>query len=109
MLETCYEISQWIIRLVMIPVVARVHRPITAIAWLAFIFYFPWLGLFLYLGFGAYRLRRELQGHIRVREELESHERLSVQKPHIIGSLATLRPLTQQWVEHTAKLLSPLL
>lgn len=43
---------EWIIPLAMVPLVARRHLPAPAIAWLTFIFFKPWLGLFLYIFIG---------------------------------------------------------
>lgn len=54
-----YLISEWLIRLVMLPVIVmRKERPSTCLAWLAMIFFIPWLGLFLYLLVGETRLGR---------------------------------------------------
>ena len=43
---------QWIVPVVMVPVVARRHAPSAALAWILFIFFKPLPGLFLYLLIG---------------------------------------------------------
>ena len=63
MVDILYDIGEWVIRLVMVPIVARQHRPMTAVAWLGFIFFIPWVGLGIYLLFGAYNLQRDVSRH----------------------------------------------
>lgn len=85
MVDILYDIGEWVIRLVMVPIVARQHRPMTAVAWLGFIFFIPWVGLGIYLLFGAYNLRRDVSRHARVREELETGGRLNLQPPSVLS------------------------
>lgn len=52
--------SEWVIRLTMLPVIVlRKERPATCLAWLAIIFFEPWVGLGLYLLIGENRLGRK--------------------------------------------------
>ncbi len=52
--------SEWAIRLTMLPVIVlRKEKPATCLAWLAVIFFEPWVGLGLYLLIGENRL-----GHV---------------------------------------------
>ncbi|HOM16695.1 MAG TPA: cardiolipin synthase [Thermoguttaceae bacterium] len=69
-------ISEWVIRLVMLPVIViRKEKPATALAWLAVIFFEPWIGLVLYLFLGEIRLgRRRLALRRRRRGEFTSSE-----------------------------------
>lgn len=69
-------LAGWLLRLVMVPLVAREHRPRVALAWLAPIFAAPWLGVPLYLLFGEYGLRRSVRRHARIRARLEQDERV---------------------------------
>ena len=54
--------SEWVIRLTVLPVIVlRKEKPATCLAWLAIIFFEPWIGLGLYLLIGENRLgRRQL-------------------------------------------------
>jgi cardiolipin synthase len=62
----------WLIRLVMIPVVARRHGPTHATAWLAPIFLFPRLGTLFYLWLERFGLRRTARRHREVRDRVRS-------------------------------------
>lgn len=70
---------RWVVRLVMVPVVARRHRPTDALAWLALIAALPWLGPPLYFLFGEIGLRRSVRRHARIRAEIEADERVEEQ------------------------------
>ncbi|MBW3656667.1 MAG: cardiolipin synthase [Gemmatimonadetes bacterium] len=72
----------WIIRLVMIPVVARRHRPVHALAWLSPIFLFPRAGTALYLWLARYGLARSAERHRHVRDVVERDDRLRGQEGH---------------------------
>ncbi|TVR00015.1 MAG: cardiolipin synthase [Desulfovibrionales bacterium] len=64
------DISGWVIRLTMIPVVAmRQKNAATCLAWLAVIFVIPWLGLLAYLLLGEQSL-----GFLRVRKRMRRHK-----------------------------------
>lgn len=71
---------RWSVRLAMVPVVARRHRPTDALAWLALIAALPWLGPPLYFLFGEVGLRRSVRRHARIRAELEADERVEEQE-----------------------------
>jgi cardiolipin synthase A/B len=49
---TLFVVSDWAIRLVMLPIVPTRRSPEAAKGWLLFIFFLPWLGLALYLLIG---------------------------------------------------------
>jgi len=55
---TLLIVSDWVIRLVMLPIVPTRRSPEAAKGWLLFIFFVPWLGLLLYLLIGRPRLPR---------------------------------------------------
>lgn len=75
---------EWIIPFVMIPVVARRHLPAAALAWLIFIFFKPWTGVFLYLLIGEnIVIRQRLTSYCQRLKEIRSLDRLSLQTPHI--------------------------
>jgi len=64
MLPILYIASEWLIRLLMVPVVLRRKHPQAALAWLAAIFFLPWVGFFFYLLIGEHRLgTRRLKAH----------------------------------------------
>ena len=66
-----HEIGQWVIRLAMIPVLARENRPSVAWGWLALFAFVPWLALLMYGLFGKPVLRRRLRRHTRIRTALQ--------------------------------------
>ncbi len=55
---TLLIVSDWAIRLVMLPIVPTRRSPEAAKGWLLFIFFVPWVGLLLYLLIGRPRLPR---------------------------------------------------
>ena len=68
-----YLISEWVIRLVMLPVVTQRRRPDSAVAWLMVIFFFPWAGLVLYLLIGENRLpQRRISRHGKLMGKLRA-------------------------------------
>lgn len=79
MLSSLYLFGGWAVRLVMIPVVARRHRPFVALSWLAPIFLFPVLGTLLYFWLSRYGLRRSGDRHREVRRRIETDDRLRQQ------------------------------
>lgn len=82
MIVTGWVVVGWIIRIVMIPVVARRHGPAHAMAWLAPIFLFPVLGMLFYLWLAHYGLQRSADRHRAVREAVETDDRLRDQSRH---------------------------
>ena len=77
--------SEWLIRIIMIPVVAHQRRrPLEAIAWLAVIFFVPWIGAALYLWLAEYSLRQGRKRHHEARRQVESLHPLSLEKPYIV-------------------------
>jgi cardiolipin synthase len=83
--------SEWAIRLVMLPVVVlRKQKPATCLAWLAIVFFEPWIGLGLYLLLGENRLgRRRLARRRQRRSQLEASEYPHVEPGHVIDPAAT--------------------
>ncbi len=43
-----YVIGEWVIRIVMTPVVMRRRTPTSTLAWLTVIYFLPWIGIFVY-------------------------------------------------------------
>jgi cardiolipin synthase len=78
--------GEWIIRLIMLPVVVlRKEKPTTCLAWLGIVFFEPWIGLVLYLLIGENRLgRKRLQRRRSRRLQLDSAEYFYVQPDHVI-------------------------
>jgi cardiolipin synthase A/B len=78
--------SEWIIRLTMLPVIVlRKEKPATCLAWLAVIFFEPWIGLGLYLLIGENRLgRRQLARRQQLRPLLAASEYPSVEADHVV-------------------------
>jgi len=66
-----FAVSEWLVRLVMLPVIVmRKEKPATCLAWLAIVFFEPWLGLVLYLLIGENRLGRRRLARRRRRAAL---------------------------------------
>lgn len=80
-----YNISEWVIRLVMLPVVTSRRKPDTAMAWLLVIFFLPVVGLVLFLAFGSRRLPWTWWRQERIlADRLESEARRFAGHPNII-------------------------
>ncbi len=83
-LPSAYLISEWTIRLILTPIVIRNRRPSTALAWLAFIYFIPWVGFIVFLLVGQRPLGRR-----RIVQYHEAHQwaqipiRRALQSPHI--------------------------
>ena len=73
--------SEWVIRLTVLPVIVlRKEKPATCLAWLAIIFFEPWIGLGLYLLIGENRLgRRQLARRQQLRPLLEATDNPSTE------------------------------
>jgi cardiolipin synthase len=78
--------SEWVIRLIMLPVIVlRKEKPTTCLAWLSIVFFEPWIGLGLYLLIGENRLgRRRLERRRDRRPELEAAAYGEVETRHIV-------------------------
>ena len=77
---------EWIIRLVMVPVILRRRfAPTTSLAWLSVIFFVPELGLIFYLLIGSPRLaRRRVRLYRRAIRRFRSDTRLDSQQEHVL-------------------------
>ncbi len=79
-----YLLSEWIIRIVMVPVVLRRRSPNAAMSWLLMIFFLPWAGLFVYLLIGENRLPvRRIRHHRRILKELQAVTHLVAEHPRV--------------------------
>ncbi len=78
--------SEWVIRLTVLPIIVlRKEKPATCLAWLAIIFFEPWIGLGLYLLIGENRLgRRQLNLRKQLRPLLSTSEHPSVEAARIV-------------------------
>ncbi len=100
-LSTLYLASEWLIRLIMLPVVVQRRRPTPALAWLVVIFLLPWIGMGLYLLVGGQRLgflRRRRYRHVT--QAVQAVGRLSAVaeyavKPDIDAAFGPLANLAQ--------------
>ncbi len=67
LLYSAFEISEWIIRVVMIVVLMRRRQINTVYPWMIIILFLPYPGLFLYLAIGNHRLpRRRIDRHAQL-------------------------------------------
>ena len=68
-----YLISEWVLRILMTPIVTYRRKPNSAMAWLLIIFFQPWLGFFIYVLIGENRLpQRRIRAHDRLLKKLEA-------------------------------------
>lgn len=65
-----YTISEWIIRVIMLLVVPQKRRPTSALAWLMVIFLQPWIGLSVYLLFGAQNVNKKRHKKLKELNEI---------------------------------------
>jgi len=94
---------EWILLLVMVPIVAGRHAPASALAWLILIFFEPWLGLFLYVLVGDNLvMRQRLKNYCQRFKEIKSLDYLAIQQPHIFR--LTKDPHRLQLVELTERI-----
>lgn len=90
-----FTISEWVIRLGMLPVVTRRRKPDAAMAWLLLIFFLPWAGLVLYLIFGTiqfprHRRRQALKMYAKIQEEAHRfREHPNIVRPDLGPQLET--------------------
>ena len=82
-----FAASEWAIRLTMLPVIVlRKERPTTCLAWLAIIFFEPWIGLAIYLLVGENRLgRRRLAKRQKRRLLLRATGSAQVEPHHVVA------------------------
>ena len=82
---TVFLVSEWVIRLAMTPVVVRHRQPTNALAWLAFIYFIPWVGFLFYLLIGQRFLgRRRCAKYDEARRAARAPIGLALQDPHIV-------------------------
>lgn len=80
-----YTISEWLIRLVMLPIVTRRRKPDAAMAWLLLIFFLPWAGLLLFLIFGRIEFPRSRRKRaVRMYAKIEAEARRFRGHPNIV-------------------------
>jgi len=75
--------TEWLLRIVMIPIVTRRRGPTSALAWLVVIFAQPMIGVVIYLLVGGNRLgRRRARLHEQVVNAMQTVERLGIATTH---------------------------
>jgi len=80
-----YYLSEWVVRLVMLVVVTRRHRPASAMAWLLVIFFIPWPGAVLYWLIGSNRLpRRRILAHRHMQQRLSAVAQRIAAHPSVV-------------------------
>ncbi|MBW3569742.1 MAG: cardiolipin synthase [Gemmatimonadetes bacterium] len=82
MFRLAYRLLGWLLRLAMVPVVARRHTPANAAAWLAPIVLLPVPGTVAYLLLARLGLERNARKHRHVRDVIERDDRLREQAGH---------------------------
>ncbi len=94
-----YSISEWLIRIVMLPVVTVRRRPSAAMSWLLLIFFLPWVGLALYLMFGTLRL-----SYLRRRRIAEMSSKIEAEARRFHGDPNIVRPDLGPRLESTVRI-----
>ncbi len=85
LIPVLFFLSEWAIRIGMTPVVMRNRRSSNALAWLAGIYFIPWIGLFLYLLVGQRHLGRRRQGrYADAKSRIESPSFQALYEPHVV-------------------------
>lgn len=81
-----FDISEWVIAIVMTPVLMRRRPQIEGMAWIVVVFLVPWPGLIAYLLLGSNRLpRRRIAHHIKTTHAMEAAQQLlALRKPHVV-------------------------
>ncbi len=80
-----YLISEWVIRIVAVPIVLRRRGPSAATSWLLVIFFLPWFGFVLYVLIGENRLpRRRIDRQALAATRQRILASLSAQSPHVV-------------------------
>jgi len=80
-----YIVTEWLIRLGMMPVLVRRRGSSRAMAWLLVIFFEPWIGLFLYILIGENRLpTRRIREHQRATNVVDLINKLGRTEPHVV-------------------------
>jgi cardiolipin synthase len=94
--------SEWVIRLTVLPIIVlRKEKPATCLAWLAVIFFEPWIGLGLYLLIGENRLgRRQLNLRKQLRPLLNTFEHPSVEANRVVPDETDEYNVLAQLAEH---------
>lgn len=79
-------VSEWVIRLTILPIIVmRKEQPATCLAWLAIVFFEPWVGLGLYLLVGENRLGRRRVARRRTRRsQLDENGYPQVELAHVV-------------------------
>ena len=68
-----HEAGNWLIRIIMLLVIIRRHRPQSALVWLLVVFITPWLGLLFYALLGSNRLpNKRVEQHKRLTKRLDA-------------------------------------
>lgn len=79
-----YLILEWVIRVILIPVIIRKHRPSEAIAWLAITLFQPIPGAFVYILLGRQLLgRRRIKAYAHAISLVETTQHAETLRPHI--------------------------
>ncbi len=79
-----YLVLEWGIRLVLVPIIIRKHRPTEALAWLALTLFQPIPGAIVYAIIGRPLLgRRRIKAYARAVEMVETAERTAALEPHV--------------------------
>lgn len=94
-----YLVLEWTLRIVMVPLVARRRSLLSALSWLAIIFFQPLVGVVLYFFLAEHFFARRVKRHRKTVEESRSRERLAFQSryhvsPAIHGDERALAELT---------------
>ncbi|MCA9039521.1 MAG: cardiolipin synthase [Planctomycetaceae bacterium] len=80
-----YLISEWVLRIMMVPVVTYRRKPNSAMAWLLIIFFEPWIGFIIYMLIGENRLpQRRIRQHDRLLARLEKLSKRFQEHPQVM-------------------------
>ena len=94
-----FTITEWVIRIGMLPVVTRRRKPNAAMAWLLLIFFLPWAGLLLFLLFGTMQIPRS-----RRRRAAKMYAKLETEAQRFRGHASVVRPHLEPQLQSTIQM-----
>ncbi len=98
-IAAAHELGNWLIRVIMLLVIIRRHRPQSALVWLLVVFITPWAGLLLYALLGSNRLPSK-----RVEQHKRFLERMNAARARFNGNPGITRPPLEPAFSSTVRL-----
>jgi cardiolipin synthase len=88
LLNTAHDVAQWVVPILMVPLVARRHGPMTSLAWLAVIAFLPITGSLFYFYFGWFRITQGAKTYHETVRKLDPVRRKINESARVSGDYA---------------------